>query len=106
MGKLGKDEAKRMLFPLGIPMAKTYGILRTRADVAAMRPWMATHDRFVLKPASGHGGEGILLVRGKAGPAYDTSMGPLTEAQVEVQGLASLAGECGGRPPGPGAPHD
>src|SRR2546422_689212 len=60
MGKLGKDEAKRILIPLGIPMAKTYGILRTRADVAAMRPWMATHDRFVLKPASGHGGEGIL----------------------------------------------
>ena len=92
------DLTKRtcILIPLGIPMAKTYGILRTRADVAAMRPWMATHDRFVLKPASGHGGEGILLVRGKAGAAYDTSMGPLTEAQVEVQALAILAGEYGG----------
>ena len=96
MGKLGKDEAKRILIPLGIPMAKTYGILRTRTDVAAMRPWMATHDRFVLKPASGHGGEGILLVRGKTGAVYDTSMGPLTEAQVEVHAVAILAGEYGG----------
>src|SRR2546425_1078083 len=96
MAKLGKDEAKRILIPLGIPMAKTYGILRTRADVAAMRPWMATHDRFVLKPASGHGGEGILLVRGKTADVYDTSMGPLTEAQVEVHALAIVAGEYGG----------
>src|SRR2546428_5910058 len=104
MAKLGKDEAKRILIPLGIPMAKTYGILRTRADVAAMRPWMATHDRFVLKPASGHGGEGILLVRRQAGAAYDTSMGPLTEAQVEVQALAILAGEYGGGHPDPARP--
>jgi len=57
---------------------------------------MATHDRFVLKPASGHGGEGILLVRGKTGAVYDTSMGPLTEAQVEVHAVAILAGEYGG----------
>src|SRR5207245_4277777 len=61
-----------------------------------VRAWMATHDRFVLKPASGHGGEGILLVRGKTGTVYDTSMGPLTEAQVEEQALAILAGEYGG----------
>ncbi len=96
MAKLGKDEAKRILIPLGVPMAKTYGILRSRADVAAMRPWMATHDRFVLKPASGHGGEGILLVRGKDGDAYDTSMGALTEPEVEAHALAILAGEYGG----------
>jgi len=96
MARLGKDEAKRILIPLGIPMAKTYGILRTRADVAAMRPWMTSHDRFVLKPASGHGGEGILLVRRRAGAAYDTSMGSLTEAQVEVHAIAILAGEYGG----------
>ncbi len=96
MARLGKDEAKRILIPLGVPMAKTYGILRSHADVAAMCPWMATHDRFVLKPASGHGGEGILLVLGKDGDAYDTSMGPLTEPQVEAHGLAILAGEYGG----------
>jgi alpha-L-glutamate ligase-like protein len=96
MAKLGKDEAKRILIPLSIPMAKTYGILRNRADVEAMRAWMATHDRFVLKPASGHGGEGILLVRGKVGAAYDTSMGPLTAREVETHAHAILAGEYGG----------
>lgn len=96
MAKLGKDEAKRVLIPLGVPMAKTYGILRTREDVAAMGDWLASHDRFVLKPASGHGGEGILLVRGRRGEAFDTSMGPLTRAQVEAHALEILSGEYGG----------
>ncbi len=96
MAKLGKDEAKRVLIPLGIPMAKTYGILRTRDDVAALRAWLATHGRFVLKPASGHGGEGILLVRGRQGDAYVTSMGPLTAKQIEAHALGILAGEYGG----------
>src|SRR5713226_3189245 len=96
MAKLGKDEAKRILIPLGIPMAKTYGILRTRDDVGALRTWMESHDRFVLKPASGHGGEGILLVRWKGRDVYDTSVGPLTGHQIEAHALAILAGDYGG----------
>src|SRR5713226_8593171 len=96
MAKLGKDEAKRILIPLGIPMAKTYGILRTSDDVGALRTWMESHDRFVLKPASGHGGEGILLVRWKGRDVYDTSLGPLTARQIEAHALAILAGDYGG----------
>ena len=96
MAKLGKDEAKRILIPLGIPMAKTYGILRTREDVKVLKAWMETHDRFVLKPASGHGGEGILLVRGQGRGLYDTSLGPLTARGIEAHALAILAGDYGG----------
>lgn len=96
MAKLGKDEAKRILIPLGVPMAKTYGILRTRDGVGALRKWMKTHDRFVLKPASGHGGEGILIVHGKRGDVYDTGLGSLTARQIEAHALAILAGDYGG----------
>jgi alpha-L-glutamate ligase-like protein len=81
---------------MGVPMAKTYGILRTRDDVAAFRTWMEAHDRFVLKPASGHGGEGILLVPGKREGGYDTSLGPLTARQIEAHALAILSGDYGG----------
>src|SRR2546426_8587476 len=104
MARLGKDEAKRILIPLGIPMAKTYGILRTRADVKVLKAWMETHDRFVLKPASGHGGEGILLVRGQGRGLYDTSLGPLTARGIEAHALAILAGDYGGGPPGRARP--
>jgi len=96
MAKLGKDEAKRILIPLGIPMAKTYGILRTREDVQALQAWMETHHRFVLKPASGHGGEGILLVRWQGDGSYDTSLGPLTARGIEAHALAILTGDYGG----------
>ncbi|HEX9340073.1 MAG TPA: sugar-transfer associated ATP-grasp domain-containing protein [Thermoplasmata archaeon] len=96
MARLGKDEAKRILIPMGVPMAKTYGILRTREDLGALRSWMESHDQFVLKPASGHGGEGIVLVRGKGADAFNTSLGPLTGRQIEAHALAILAGEYGG----------
>src|SRR6267143_5234889 len=96
MAKMSKDEAKRVLIPLGVPMAKTYGILRTRDDVGALGAWMQSHHRFVLKPASGHGGEGILLVRGKQGDAYETSLGLLSERQIESHALAILSGDYGG----------
>ncbi len=96
MAKFSKDEAKRVLVPLGIPMAKTYGILRTHDDVGALGTWMESHHRFVLKPASGHGGEGILLVRWKSQGVYDTNLGPLTARQIEAHALAILAGDYGG----------
>src|SRR5207245_11550390 len=41
-------------------------------------------------------GRGSLRARDEAGPAHGTSRGHLTEAQVEVQALAILAGEYGG----------
>jgi len=57
---------------------------------------MESHHRFVLKPASGHGGEGILLVRWKSQGVYDTNLGPLTARQIEAHALAILAGDYGG----------
>jgi len=96
MAKLGKDQAKHILIPLGVPMAKTYGILRDRNDVGAFRTWIESHNRFVLKPASGHGGEGILLVRSEGQDVYDTSLGPLTARQIEAHALAILSGDYGG----------
>jgi alpha-L-glutamate ligase-like protein len=57
---------------------------------------MESHDRFVLKPASGHGGEGILLVRWRGKDAFDTSAGPLTAKEIEAHALAILAGDYGG----------
>jgi alpha-L-glutamate ligase-like protein len=96
MAKLGKDEARRLLIPMGIPMAKAYGTLRTREDVGAFATWIETHERFVVKPSSGHGGEGILLVRGRTDGGYDTSLGPLTGRQIEAHVLAILSGDYGG----------
>src|SRR3989441_3344483 len=104
MAKLGKDQAKHILIPLGVPMAKTYGILRDRNDVGAFRTWIESHNRFVLKPASGHGGEGILLVRSEDQDGYDTSLGPLTARQIEAHALAILSGDYGGDPPDVGGP--
>src|SRR5256712_8586258 len=90
MAKLGKDQAKHILIPSGVPMAKTYGILRDRNDVGAFRTWIESHNRFVLKPASGHGGEGILLVCSGGPDVHDHRPGTLTAPQDAGHRAANL----------------
>ncbi len=97
MAHLGKDEVKALLQPQGIPMARTFLVLKERGNLVALRAWLSANDHFALKPASGFGGEGILLARGR-GPdgLLDTNMGSLAPSAIEAHALAILEGEFHG----------
>ncbi len=96
MARLSKEGAKALLVPQGIPMARTYLVLHSADDLAPFRAFLASHDRFVLKPGSGHGGEGILLVHGKRDGGYETGEGLQTAKALEAHALRILDGEYGG----------
>jgi alpha-L-glutamate ligase-like protein len=93
---LTKDAVKGLLLPLGVPMAATYLILRERSDLGKFKEWMKQHDTFALKPSSSYGGEGILLVTGKQGDVYRTSMGSMSASQIETLGFSILEGQFHG----------
>jgi len=93
MARLTKDEAKALLEAQGVPVAQTFLVLRERGDLDTFRSWLEGRDRFAVKPASGHGGEGILLVRGRKGDTFDTNLGPLKAAALETHARAILDGE-------------
>lgn len=96
MALLTKDNAKAILMPQGIPVASTYMMLRERADLDRFRVWLDGHDTFALKPSSGYGGEGILLVRGRNGDLYNTNFGPMTKSQIQTHAFSIIEGQFHG----------
>ncbi len=96
LARLGKDEVKAILLPLGVPVARTYLVLRERADLDNFKAWLKDHDKFALKPSSSYGGEGILLVKGRTRETYDTNVGQMNAAAIEAHSFRILEGEFRG----------
>jgi alpha-L-glutamate ligase-like protein len=96
MALMTKDAAKALLMPLGVPVATTYMILRERADLEKFKSWLREHDKFALKPSSGYGGEGIMLVKGRTGELYNTNFGPRTKSQIETHAFLIIEGQFHG----------
>jgi alpha-L-glutamate ligase-like protein len=66
----------------GVDSPRTYAVVDDTADLDAARRIVAARDEFVVKPSKGYGGEGIVVVSGRDGDYYDTSKGPMTEANL------------------------
>ena len=96
MARLDKAEAKALLLSQGVPVPQTFMILREKRDLEHFLEWLQTHDKFALKPSSGYGGEGILLVRGSKQGTLDTNMGPMKPSHVEAHAAGIIDGEFNG----------
>jgi len=61
---IDKIEEKARLLEAGVPIPDTYMILETEEDLEKYVHWLETRrEGFVIKPAKGHGGAGVLVVR-------------------------------------------
>ncbi|MBI5412695.1 DUF1704 domain-containing protein [Candidatus Peregrinibacteria bacterium] len=56
-----KLKTKHFLSARGIPVAKLYGVIRNKMDLKEFR-WDQLPPSFAVKPNSGYGGEGILII--------------------------------------------
>lgn len=89
-----KVEMKRALHGLEIPTPETYMVLEERADLAAFEERLKTLDSFAMKPARGHGGEGIAVIERREGERYLTADGTgLTAAELVARAGEILEGE-------------
>jgi len=79
---LTKARAKTLLGNQGVPVPETYLVLATKEDLAKLEVFLANAGKFVLKPASGLGGEGIVVVRGRSGATFQTNQGPMTAPEM------------------------
>jgi alpha-L-glutamate ligase-like protein len=85
----------------GIPVPETYAIVRRFGDVAGLAAMIGQREEFVVKPAGGSGGRGVLVIVGRNDGSFRTATGTaisLAELQYHVStilsGLYSLAGQC------------
>ncbi|WP_435118057.1 sugar-transfer associated ATP-grasp domain-containing protein [Halolamina sp. C58] len=84
MSGFTKVKMKRLLHGLDIPTPETFMLLDDESGLERFDSFLEEHDRFVVKPADGSGGRGVLVVRGRAGSdgAFTTNRGELTREEV------------------------
>jgi alpha-L-glutamate ligase-like protein len=82
-----KPETKRRLAAAGIPAPATYAELARLWDLRRLAAVVADRPAFVVKPARGAGGGGVVVVTGRDGDRYVKASGATTT-------LADLAAHC------------
>ena len=90
---------KRLAAKAGIPMPKLLGELSRQFEVEKISERIGELDKFVIKPAQGSGGRGILVIHGRENGHYLKSTGEAVSiAQIKrlltniISGLYSLGG--------------
>ncbi|MEQ8848829.1 alpha-L-glutamate ligase-like protein [Botrimarina sp.] len=54
----------------GIPVPETYGVLRSHGEISRFPEIVSTHSDFVVKPACGAAGRGVLVIAERVGDVY------------------------------------
>src|SRR5690606_2674215 len=90
---------KQLAIKAGLPVPELYAVVREEHEIRELHDKIAAHDQFVVKPAHGSGGDGILVVTGRRGEKYRRSNGQLmVREEFEhhlsngLSGLFSLGG--------------
>jgi alpha-L-glutamate ligase-like protein len=94
-----KLRTKELAEHAGIAVPELYGVIETNRDIRNLPRIVEGHPDFVIKPAHGSGGNGILVVAGRAKRGYRKASGLLaTPEDVEhhisniLSGMHSLGG--------------
>ena len=93
---LTKARTKEILASHGVPVPETYLLLEGREDLAKLEAFLGTATAFVIKPGLGHGGEGVLVVRGRKKGRFDTNLGTMDAAEIVAHAQYILTGAFGG----------
>ena len=90
---------KQLAIEAGLPVPKLYAVVREEHEVDELHEKLKAHEQFVMKPAHGSGGDGILVIVGRRGDKYRRSNGHLMSRgefdhhlSNALSGLFSLGG--------------
>lgn len=90
---------KQLALAAGLPVPELFAVVREEHEIAEVHAKLAPHEQFVMKPAHGSGGDGILVISGRRGDRYRRSNGHLMSRDEfehhlsnALSGLFSLGG--------------
>ena len=90
---------KKLCAQHGISVPLLLGVCRKQGQIGELQAFLAPHKQFVIKPAKGSGGKGILVITARQGDSYQKSSGQLiSHAELcrhvsnVLSGLFSLSG--------------
>lgn len=91
---------KKLALAAGLPVPDLYAVVREEHEIAELHRRLEGRDQFVVKPAHGSGGDGILVITGRRGSKYRRSNGQLMAREEfehhlsnGLSGLFSLGGQ-------------
>jgi alpha-L-glutamate ligase-like protein len=94
-----KLKTKQLALAAGIAVPALYGVIRTQHDIRSLPEIVRDHPEFVLKPAHGSAGDGIVVISGRSGSRFRTISGTLLDADYlshhlsnAINGQFSLGG--------------
>ena len=61
-----KVQTKELALAAGMAVPDLYGLIENQSDVRTLPDIIGAHDSFVIKPAHGAGGDGIIVVTGRS----------------------------------------
>jgi alpha-L-glutamate ligase-like protein len=96
-----KLRTKELAQSFGIAVPELYGVIEVEGQVKRLGTMIAQHDDFVVKPAHGSGGEGILVVSGRTNGRYRLAGGTIIgqdDLNYHVFNLLSGLYSLGGQP--------
>ncbi|HEX7013013.1 MAG TPA: alpha-L-glutamate ligase-like protein [Steroidobacteraceae bacterium] len=76
-----KLKTKRLALQAGIAVPRLYGVIETQHDIRTLPEIVRDHPEFVLKPAHGSAGDGIVVIAGRSGSRYRTISGTIVDAE-------------------------
>lgn len=95
-----KLQTKALAEAEGLSVPETYAVIRSPHDTAKLEKTLAHHEAFVIKPARGSGGKGVLVIDGRKDGLYLKPSGAgLTGDELRyhvsniLAGLFSLGGQ-------------
>jgi alpha-L-glutamate ligase-like protein len=94
-----KLKTKRLAEAAGLAVPELYGVIERAVDVRNFRDMVSAHEEFVVKPAQGSGGDGIVVVKGRVADYYRKASGDVISEpdmrfhlQNTLGGVFSLGG--------------
>jgi alpha-L-glutamate ligase-like protein len=95
-----KLRTKELAIAAGMPVPELYAVVTTQHDIRELPEVLRDRDQFVVKPAHGSGGNGILVITGRRMDLYRKSSGAMMEwgeldhhISNALSGLYSLSGQ-------------
>jgi alpha-L-glutamate ligase-like protein len=92
---------KSLAIEAGLPVPELYAVVREEHEIAELHDRIRDREQFVVKPAHGSGGDGILVVTGRRGEKYRRSNGALMsrdEFEHHLSNMLSGLFSLGGQP--------
>lgn len=85
-----KVQTKRLAGKFGIPIPKLYYVVEDHGSIAGLPGVLAPLREFVVKPARGSGGSGIILIKGRTEEGFVTQSGKILSKEDFNYHIASI----------------